>query len=120
MFLTYERSERMNTSTSEQKLKETASNVLFFPTFGQPKVENPKLKGPKKGCISFQNAKRQRFCPETYERAKAQKALGMKAGDVPAKFSKDAEDLLARAYDVVRESIDMLVTLKKATAPLAK
>lgn len=105
-----------------------AANVLFFPTYGQPKVDNPVQRGPKKGCISFMNAQRRRLDPEEaerarmekFQRARAQKALGIKGADIPVKFSKDAQELLERAYDMMREVVDLSAQLKKATAPLAK
>ena len=38
----------------------TQAKVLFHPCFGQPKVENPVLRGKKKGCLSFQMAHRRK------------------------------------------------------------
>lgn len=36
------------------------AKILLHPCFGQPKVENPVIRGKKKGCLSFQMAQRRR------------------------------------------------------------
>ena len=35
-------------------------NVLYHPCSGQPKVNNPRKPGPKKGCVSLESARRDR------------------------------------------------------------
>lgn len=35
-------------------------NVIFLPTFGLPKIENPVFRGLKKGCPSLGNARRKK------------------------------------------------------------
>ncbi len=63
-----ERGNRMKSTTLS--LSRQSAVILFHPNHDAPPVENPRVRGPKKGCVNFMKWQRER----EYRRFAAQEA----------------------------------------------
>lgn len=76
------------------------SNILYHPHFGQPKVDNPVSRGPKKHCVSFQSALRKREAAKRVPPAPPSLPAAQVDSSLISEWSAEVRDYLLRIETV--------------------